>query len=84
MCYNLYLEQIEKQVEPGEGGHQGGDRRRKVQGGGFGGLGGVGNFSIFLISLILNLNIFNKVTKLYNNITYTLSCFGVLATNSMC
>ena len=47
------LEQIEKQVEPGQGGHQG-----KVQGGGVGGLGGVGNFSIFLTSLILNLNIF--------------------------
>jgi len=52
MCYNLYLEQIEKQTEPEEGGHQGGDRRRRVHGGGVGGLGGVGKFSIFLISNI--------------------------------
>jgi len=57
MCYNLYLEQIEKQTEPEEGGHQGGDRRRRVHGGGVRELGGVGNFSIFLISLILNFNI---------------------------
>jgi len=76
MCYNLYLERIEKQTEPGEGEHHGGDRRKRVHGGGVGGLGGVGKFSIFLISLILNLNIF--LTKSHNYIIPLLTLYPVL------
>ena len=47
ICYNLSLEHIERQTKPGEGGHQGGNMRRKVHGGGVWGLGEVGKFALF-------------------------------------